>query len=525
LRYHYLAGDVTECKVTFCNITFCKKENHKMNIIVIMSDTFRRDNLSCYNNTTEGKTPHLDKLASESYVFDRFYCASFPTVPNRFDIFTGTHCFVKQDWSPLPFDEVVISQVLEQGGYSTALIADTPHIIQHGFNYERGFNTYIWNRGQENDKYRSFPETVELPCSADKLRDPGTNLIPHLRNTANRKYEEDYFAPRTMTEAIRWLEKNYNRGDFFLWVDTFDPHEPWDPPEYYVDMYDPDYFGERIVYPRYYPVNFFLKEEVKHCRAMYRGESTMVDRWIGKVLEQVDYLGLRDNTAVIFTSDHGFLFGEHGFMGKSFIAEGYFETIRLYEEIVRIPLFIRMPGQKSQKRVPGLATSTDIMAETARDGGMAEFQALQCGFTQPRRWSLDVKKLHGVSMLPLMNGERERIHDMVTSSFPLTHGTPRLDKGVITTEEWSLHVTSKAQDPKREEAPPNNLPYGERREDYRPGERNASLYHIPSDQGQRNDVISENLDVAKELHREYVRHLKEWGLSEERLNLNKDLIL
>ena len=138
---------------------------------------------------------------------------------------------------------------------------------------------------------------------------------------------------------------------------------------------------------------------------------------------------------------------------------------------------------------------------------------------------LDVKSLHGISMLPMMKGEKERIHDMVTSSFPLTHGTPRLDKGVITTEEWSLHVTSKAQDPNAEEAPPSNLSYGERREDYRPGEKKAALFNISSDPGQKNDVISENLDVAKELHKEYIRHLKEWGLSEERLNLNKDLIL
>ena len=103
-----------------------------MNIIVIMSDSFRYDNLKCYNEKSSVKTPNLDKFASESYVFNRAYCSSFPTVPNRFDMFTGTHCFVKQDWSPLPFNEIVISQILTEGGFNSALIADTPHIIQHG---------------------------------------------------------------------------------------------------------------------------------------------------------------------------------------------------------------------------------------------------------------------------------------------------------------------------------------------------------------------------------------------------------
>jgi arylsulfatase A-like enzyme len=505
-----------------------------MNIIVIMSDTFRRDNLKCYNEKSPVQATHLDRLSSEAFVFDRAYCASFPTVPNRFDIFTGTHCFVKQDWSPLPFEEVVISQILDEGGYNTALIADTPHIIQHGFNYERGFNQYIWNRGQENDNFYSFPETVDIPCQIDKLRAPAVNLIPHLRNAAHRRYEEDYFAPKTMIEACRWLEKNHNRGDFFLWIDAFDPHEPWDPPEYYVEMYNPGYTGERVIYPRYYPIDFFTEEEVHHCRAMYYAEATMVDRWIGRVLDQVEYLGLHENTMVVFTSDHGFLFGEHGFMGKSFISNDYFETVRLYEEIIHVPLMIRMPGQKEQKRIPGLVASTDLMAtflefldlvDTAREGGTTMIQTLQCGFTQPGHWTVEIDRLHGKSLIPLMNGKKERIHDMIVSAFPLTHGTPSLDKSTITTEEWSLHVCGIPKDPGVEKVPPADLPYGNKPSDYQPGEKNAALFHLPTDPTQQHDVISDQTAVAKELHARYVSSLEAWGLSEERLKLNRKLTL
>lgn len=505
-----------------------------MNVILIMSDSFRRDNLSCYNPHSGVKTPNLDHLVSESYVFDRFYCNSFPTVPNRFDMFTGTHCFVKQDWGPLPVNEIVLSQILGESGYNTALIADTPHIIQHGFNYERGFSHYIWNRGQENDRFQSFPETVEFPCSIDKLRSPAENLVPHLRNTAFYNYEEEFFAPQTMIQACRWLEKNYDRGDFFLWIDTFDPHEPWDPPDYYVDMYDPGYVGERIIYPKYHPIDCFSEQEVNHCRAMYYGEVTMVDRWIGRVLEQVDYLGLASNTAIIFTSDHGFLFGEHGFMGKSFVADGYFECLRLYEEIIHIPLIIRMPGQKQQKRIPGMASATDLMpsilemtnvVDTTKTSGTAAVQSLQCGFINAEPWTLDLSSLHGESILPLMKGEKKSIHDFLVCSFPLIHGTPRIDKSVITTEEWSLHVLSAVRDSDQEMSPPKDLPYRNNRGDYKPGEKKAALFHSASDPKQEKDVLLDHTDVAEELHARYVESLKEWGLSNDRFELNKRLIM
>ncbi|KPJ84727.1 MAG: hypothetical protein AMS17_15740 [Spirochaetes bacterium DG_61] len=505
-----------------------------MNIIVIMSDTFRVDNLTCYSRESMVKTPNLDKLSSQSFVFDRCYCASFPTVPNRFDIFTGTHSFVKQDWSPLPFNEIVLSQILTEGGYNTALIADTPHIIQHGFNYERGFTTYLWNRGQENDRLYSFPDAVELPCSVKKLRDPANNLIPHMRNIYYNRYEEDCFAPRTMSDACRWLEKNHDKGEFFLWIDTFDPHEPWDPPEYYIDMYDPYYLGERVIYPQYHPVTFFTEEEISHCRSMYNGEVTMVDRWIGRVLEQVEYLGIQGETTIIFTSDHGFLFGEHGFIGKTFIADDYFECLRLYEEIVHVPLMIRLPGQKEQKRIPGLVSSTDLMptilemlnlTDTAERGGMTQAQTLQCGFTQPQSWSLDVGSLHGKSFCSLLNGKEKKIHEYVISSFPLMHGTPRIDKSVITTEEWSLHVAGKAADPESELLPPPGLTYRNNPGDYQPGTTKAALFHTPEDPGQTCDVISDNLSLARDLHGEYVKSLEAWDLDKKRLDLNKKLNL
>jgi len=91
----------------------------------------------------------------------------------------------------------------------------------------------------------------------------------YYRNVADRRYEEDYFAARVVREAIQWLEGNYNQK-FFLYVDIFDPHEPWDPPEYYYNMYKPrSYSGPIPIWAGFmspFPEDY-SEEEVKAMKA------------------------------------------------------------------------------------------------------------------------------------------------------------------------------------------------------------------------------------------------------------------
>ena len=109
-----------------------------MNYIVIVSDTFRRDHLGCYGNEWIS-TPHLDRFAEKAIVFDRAYAASFPTVPNRRDVFTGRYTFTYSKWEPLPRDEVVVAEELGKLDYSSMMILDTPHITENGYYFDRGF--------------------------------------------------------------------------------------------------------------------------------------------------------------------------------------------------------------------------------------------------------------------------------------------------------------------------------------------------------------------------------------------------
>src|SRR5437867_2781718 len=157
-----------------------------------------------------------------------------------------------------------------------------------------------------------------------------------------------------MAAAAGWLEQNH-RDRFFLYVDTFDPHEPWTPPQHYTDLYDPGYEGKEVIYPAYAHDDYMTREERHHCRALFAGEATLVDRWTGYLLERAESLGLFENTAILFLSDHGFYLGEHGYIGKSLITPSAHQSISLYPEMCRIPFLAHMPGQAAGTRSQALA--------------------------------------------------------------------------------------------------------------------------------------------------------------------------
>ena len=117
------------------------------------------------------------------------------------------------------------------------IIADTYHLFRDCHNFDRGFDGWWWIRGQEHDPYMT--NLTDDPEERQRIMDP-----QYLQNVSLRRFEENYFVAQTMRSAIKWLELNYNRHKkFFLHVDTFDPHEPWDPPVWYVNMYDPGWKG------------------------------------------------------------------------------------------------------------------------------------------------------------------------------------------------------------------------------------------------------------------------------------------
>ncbi|MEM4461727.1 MAG: sulfatase [Candidatus Bathyarchaeia archaeon] len=473
------------------------------NIVLIVSDTFRYDLIHRRFQVKDGVVANLDRVerfSSDSIEFTRAYHASFPTVPNRADLLTGRYTFTYFDWAPLPRDWVTLPIILRKAGYTCMMIADTPHILKDGYNFDRGFDGWIWIRGQENDRYKTSPLDVKLPCSPWKLRSVETT-IQHIRNNYGRRYEEDWIPAKTALEAVRWLEENYNRR-FFLYVDFFDPHEPWDPPRWYVDMYDPGYEGEEVIYPAYGPCGYLTDKELTHIRAMYAGEATLVDRWVGFLLDKIEELGLLDDTTIIFTSDHGFYLGEHNLIGKSIIMGGYHGLAPLYEEVAHIPLLIRFAdklGLDGGIKIDALVQTPDITATILELAGIEGKSYMD---------------IQGESLLPIVRGERRVIRDIAVSTPSLIKGVRAGLRVTITTDRWSL-ILAPREGICVEEAEITFIVDGEPRVLKPFGRIDTELYDLRADPRQSVNVLSEEMDVAVDIHRRFIEFLSKLGSSIE----------
>ncbi len=157
-----------------------------MNVVLIISDTFRRDHLRTYGNDWI-RTKHLDALAAESIVFDRAYTGSFPTVPHRHDLLTGKYTFTYKPWAPLDGDQPTLAAWLKEAGLLTYAVADTPHAFAPGYNYQRDFHGWQVIRGQEADRLHTAPRDPALPAAPEKMRGRGNLLKQYLRNVHRRR--------------------------------------------------------------------------------------------------------------------------------------------------------------------------------------------------------------------------------------------------------------------------------------------------------------------------------------------------
>jgi arylsulfatase A-like enzyme len=462
------------------------------NIVLIVSDTFRRDHLGVYGNRRI-RTPNLDRFAAEAVVFDHHLVASFPTMPARADLLTGRFSFTFMGWEPLPAHLPTLPGLLSEAGYLTMGIVDTPFFIRDGYGYDRGFDDFIWVRGQ------------------------GDDTRPHERADARASWvrEGDRLVARTGAAADEWLERHY-RERFFLYVDTWDPHEPWDAPPYYAELYRPGYDG-RTLYPAYgkWREAGLSEDDVALAHATYCGEVTMVDRWLGHLLGKLDVLGVADRTIVLFTSDHGFFFGEHGYFGKAdwihdpgatlsagaevpeWFSASWLLTIGrspLYRELTRIPLAVRGPGLSPGRR-SALTTAPDIPA-TILDLAGLEPPAAEHGrpFTAVLLGSADEHRPLVVSSWPLYfaKGELTSAVDgrtrQVASSMPIT----------VTTRELSLVVAAAEETPE--------------------------LYDLAADPGETTNVWEERADDGSHLLEEALGFLEACGTADRLLSPRRDAL-
>jgi arylsulfatase A-like enzyme len=343
-----------------------------VNAILVILDSLRKDHIGAYGND-EIQTPNLDALAKESFRFTRAYPESLPTLCARRAIHTGLRTwpfrgfytlpgetFQPAGWQPIPEAQITLAEMLSGAGYNTALFADTQPLFHPSMNFQRGFKVFEWVRGQERDRYRPKLGVPEDEIHNYTVAGNDENMVDKVRqylaNTRDRKGEEDYFAPRLFTRGMEYLDTAEQGQPFFLTLDSFDPHEPWDPPDDYVKLYSDDYTGREPIVPNYGPSDWIDDTGLERMRALYAAEVTMVDRWLGHLLDKMESTGRMDDTLLVVLADHGVALGEHGFTGKPYNA--------LWPELTDIPFLIRTPDGKGAGQTSDYFASTHDVAPT-----------------------------------------------------------------------------------------------------------------------------------------------------------------
>lgn len=352
----------------------------KWNILVVVSDTTRTAFLGPYGNTWV-KTPTLDRLAKESALFERAHPEALPTIPTRRTLHSGRRSFPFRDFKSIPWDNVVIpgwqpmspdqevvAEALDRAGYHNGFVADVPHYFVPGNNFTRGFHQWDFVRGNAEDRWRA-QASVDATKVAERYVTRPALAAQHVANLGGFEPDEMAFAaPRTFTSAMKFLEDNKaNPKPFYLYVDSFHPHETWEAPAKYYQLYrDPKYTGKTHLTLPYNTLHQSPQVEaaIPDVRAHYAGLITMMDHWFGKLLDKLKDLGKDRDTVVLYISDHGTNFADNleKAMGKP--------AACMYPGTMDVPLLVRHPeGKGAGKRFREFVYSLDVPATVCAVAG------------------------------------------------------------------------------------------------------------------------------------------------------------
>ncbi|RAV06361.1 sulfatase [Paenibacillus sp. YN15] len=365
----------------------------KPNILLITSDQQHWNTIGAFN--PEIQTPNLDRLAREGTTFTRAYCPNPTCTPSRASIITGLYPSQHGAWTlgtKLLEDRHTVGEDFAEAGYRTGLIGKAH--FQPLKSTEEYPSLEAYPVLQDLDYWRQYKDNfygfdhVELARNHTNEAHVGQHYALWMEEQGCSNWR-DYFLPPTgtMDSAVKhkwpipeeyhydkWIAERTNamleehkRNDepFFLWASFFDPHPEYLVPEPWDTLYDPDKLTIPTVTPGEHdrnPPHFRLTqeenpdfdylretgqgihgyhshvnlsmEERKRLVATYYGMTTLMDKYIGRILDKVDELGLADNTVVVFTTDHGHFFGQHGLQHK-----GGFH----YEDLIKLPFIVRYP--------------------------------------------------------------------------------------------------------------------------------------------------------------------------------------
>ncbi|MDO4192638.1 MAG: sulfatase-like hydrolase/transferase [Erysipelotrichaceae bacterium] len=332
-----------------------------MKAVMVMYDSLRRMDLPCYGGK-EIELPNFRRLAQHTAVFDNSYVCSMPCMPARREIHTGRANFLHRSWGPLePFDDSM-PEILKQNGIYTRIVTDHNHYVEDGGGtYLPRYSTWECSRGQEGDPWQASAGPLPVSTHSNPISEHAPEVFRKMHgkmhgqdmlNRASYHFVPDYPQARTFAQGAAFIEQNYQYDNWFLQIETFDPHEPFDTPDSYISrICDPDTIGE-LDWPPYAPVTE-TEEEIRSFRMHYLALLGFCDDSLGKVLDCFDKYDLWKDTMLIVNTDHGYLLGEHGWWSKGMMPD--------YQEVIHTPLFIWDPRSGVQNvRRQALVQTIDL---------------------------------------------------------------------------------------------------------------------------------------------------------------------
>ncbi len=406
------------------------------NILLITSDQQHWTTLGVLNK--EIKTPNLDRLAARGTLFNRAYCPNPTCTPTRASLITGQYPSQHGAWTlgtKLLEDRHTVGEDYQNAGYRTALIGKAHFQPLKGTDEYDSLESYPILQDLEFWKKFDQPfygfEHVELTRNHTSEAHVGQHYAIWLEEKGCKNWRDYYVGPTgTMGNDVkhRWpipeefhydtwiaertnamLENYASSGEpFFLWSSFFDPHPPYLVPEPWASMYDPQQLtlptvvdGEHDRNPPHFqktqedsPDFSYLKEtgkgihgyhshkrfseaEQRQNMATYYGMVSMMDHYIGTILDKLDEQGLADNTVVVFTTDHGHLFGQHGLHAKG----GF-----MYEDLIRVPMIVSYPGHVPSGRQSSAIQSLVDFAPTFLSLSGIQIPMSMSGLDQSTVW-------------------------------------------------------------------------------------------------------------------------------------------
>lgn len=375
--------------------------SQKPNVIIFFADQFNKKVMG-FEDHPDVITPNLDALAEESLVYDRAYCTTGVCVPSRSSLLTGIYprtlgLLNNSGYTSVMDDVVSMASIFKLNGYNTYAIGKR-HVkgaIDEGWHIKKG-HAYD---PCDNDNYVDWIERMgyikefskdygaefgrgpkgSTEFKADfKTADLGTRLSELPEGYTMEAY--------TASEAIKMIkDQSKSKKPFFCWANFYRPHQPYTPLKKYMDMYDVSHWGEGtkkgdgIKKPEnfYEPTanlppllqrqrnggskvwnmdKAFKNEQLwRNYIGAYYALVTEVDHYLGEILQALKEEGIEKETIIIFTSDHGDFVGNHGMVEKAAAGQN------VYEDILNIPLIVKIPGKTAGKRTAELVTLADVL--------------------------------------------------------------------------------------------------------------------------------------------------------------------